>query len=389
MRPVALFLAGVVALAGVPAAAQKFPDGKVFATPPSTMMSEGKAKFAQGAVMFQRAWKFLEAPVDWNAVFAAGEQGIPGLGPLYNQLSCVGCHARNGRGAAPGEGEAIGSMVVRFSVKGHDEHGGPKPHPAYGSQLNPNGGPDVPGEGDALLRYQSHIETLADGEKVELRAPRLEYRGLNYGPIGPDTMTSIRNAPAVAGLGLLAQAPEEALRAIARQSGGRLNMVWDRETQKTVIGRFGWKANQPSILQQVANAFSEDMGVSSRLFPLENCTGAQTACLIRSTQEMSTELPDEQMEAIAFYLSNLAPPPRRNADAPANSGRTGGFRSYRLQPVPSRKLAAGRRRGDRALHRSRPARHGGGPWRWPGRFQGRSSGLAHIAIMGAWRLGRR
>ena len=239
-----------------------------------------------------------------------------GAGPLFSRLSCVACHAGNGRGVPAGEGEPAASMVVRLSISGRGEHGAPRPHPVYGDQLNPAGVPGVPGEGDAVLHYAIKRQTLADGATVELRKPSVEFRNLAYGPIDPATQISLRNAPPVAGLGLLARVPEQALREIAAQNGGRLNHVWDRSANRRVVGRFGWKANQPSLAQQAANAFAEDMGVTSRLFPTANCTGAETACLVRAAQDVFTELPDAELAAVVFYLDNLAPPPRRDADSP-------------------------------------------------------------------------
>jgi CxxC motif-containing protein (DUF1111 family) len=293
--------------------AQKAETGP-FATPLRVFSAVEQTKFNAGFALFRDAW--VVEKVGWisNPLVASTDTGLPGIGPLYNQNACSACHVGNARGAAPAEGEAIRLMVVRLSVDGTSEHGGPRPHPVYGGQLNPQGIAGVPGEGDAVLHYETRPVTLAGGESVELRAPKIAFRGLNYGPIAPDTKISVRNAPPVAGLGLLAQVPENALRDIAKQNGGKLNHVWDLETGKTVLGRFGWKANQPSIAQQMANAFSEDMGVNSRLFPRENCTGAQTACLIKTAESVFTELPEREFESVVFYLANLAPPPRREAD---------------------------------------------------------------------------
>jgi CxxC motif-containing protein (DUF1111 family) len=306
-RAVLAAAAMVVAIGGARLVAEPFPNGLAFSRPLKKMEGADKAKFALGESLFQHAWVFSPSSDD---------NEFPGLGPLYNRLSCIGCHVKNGRGAAPGDGEAMRSMLVRLSVAGQGAHGGPNPHPVYGGQFNPDGGPDVPGEGDALLRYTTRSVALDDGERIELRVPRLEFRGLAYGPLDATTMTSVRNASPVGGLGLLAQVPDGALSEIAAESGGRLNHVWDIEAGKTVVGRFGWKANQPSLAQQMANAFVEDMGVTSRLFMAENCTPAQTACRARAAQEKAPELSDAQFEAIAFYLANLAPPPRRNAGDP-------------------------------------------------------------------------
>ena len=44
------------------------------------------------------------------------------------------------------------------------------------------------------------------------------------------------------------------------------------------LGRFGWKAGQPTVEQQTAKAFSEDIGITSDLFPEQNCTSVQARC---------------------------------------------------------------------------------------------------------------
>ncbi|WP_426789075.1 di-heme oxidoredictase family protein, partial [Xanthomonas campestris] len=77
--------------------------------------------------------------------------------------------------------------------------------------------------------------------------------------------------------------PEEAIlanaAAQAKESNGingRPNQVWDDQLQKTVIGRFGWKAGQPNLNQQNVHAFSGDMGLTTSLRPFDDCTEAQT-----------------------------------------------------------------------------------------------------------------
>ena len=83
------------------------------------------------------------------------------------------------------------------------------------------------------------------------------------------------------GLGLLEAIPEEAILANAQaqaeaqtKSGngiaGRPNKVWDDVQQKTVLGRFGWKAGQPNLNQQNVHAFSGDMGLTTSLRPFDD-----------------------------------------------------------------------------------------------------------------------
>jgi CxxC motif-containing protein (DUF1111 family) len=121
-------------------------------------------------------------------------------------------------------------------------------------------------------------------------------------------------------MGLLEAVPEDALRQIAvRQRAlgfnGRLNYVLDKERREIVPGRFGHKANQPSLRQQAATALIEDIGVTSRVFPTENCTPAQKTCTALPSGG-SPELADSRLDALTFYLQALAVPARRDRGEP-------------------------------------------------------------------------
>lgn len=268
-------------------------------------------RFARGRSLFRQAW-----------VIAPSRDGaVDGLGPLYNRITCIACHARNGRGRAPdGPDERMQSMLLRLSVPGKDAHGGPRPHPVYGDQLNEDGVPGVPGEGRAAVSWREHEVALADGERVTLRSPLIELRELAYGEIGK-VLTSPRVGPPVFGLGLLESVPAQALEALAREAKpdgvrGRVNRVWSVERQRHETGRFGLKANQPDLRQQIAGAMVGDLGITSTLFPPQNCTPAQAAC--RAAPDGGRpELSDVQLDDLAFYFAHLAVPARRDTDDPA------------------------------------------------------------------------
>src|SRR5262249_2776009 len=117
---------------------------------------------------------------------------------------------------------------------------------------------------------------FADGESVSLRKPRLRIEHLNFGPLGPEVMMSLRIALPVFGLGLLDAVPEQTLLDLAQRQqaqglDGHPNYVWDAFGKRTRLGRYGWKANQASLRQQIAAAALGDMGVSSNIFPDQNC----------------------------------------------------------------------------------------------------------------------
>jgi CxxC motif-containing protein (DUF1111 family) len=246
-----------------------------------------------------------------------------GLGPTFNARSCSACHFKDGRGRPPLElDEPMLSMLVRLSIPGADEHGGPLPEPNYGGQLQPDAIPGVAPEGRALVHWQELPGSYADGEAFSLRQPTLELVDLAFGPLAQDALLSARVAPQMIGLGLLEALPEATILAFADpddQDGdgvsGRPNYVWDPITQTTVLGRFGWKANQPGLRQQNAGAFRGDIGITSSLHPSEDCPTSQTACAAAESGG-SPELDEALLDAITTYSRLLAVPARREVDDP-------------------------------------------------------------------------
>lgn len=276
------------------------PETEAFSQPLDGLDSAQSTIFRRGSGLFRQAW--LIGP-------STDHPDLIGLGPLYNRLSCIACHVKNGRGAAPDPENGIARhMVARLGVEGTDAHGGPRAHPTYGAQLNPEGVPGVAGEGQAAVAYQEIETALPDGTLAILHRPALTFRHLAYGALGDETRISLRNAPPVFGLGLLEAVPDSEILAGA----GKPNYVWDIEAKARRIGRFGLKANQPSLKQQIANAFAEDIGVTSSLFPQENCAPGQEAC--HAAASPRPDLRDAQLDAVVNYIRWLAVPARRNAD---------------------------------------------------------------------------
>ncbi|MGH8629251.1 MAG: di-heme oxidoredictase family protein, partial [Burkholderiales bacterium] len=298
-----------------------------YSVPVATLDAEQGKAFAGGHDHFREAW-----------VVAPDMSGVWGLGPTFNEDRCSKCHESNGRARAPaGEHEPMRGMLVRLSLPGRDAHGAPKPHPNYGDQLNDKNIPGVAAEGRTIVRYRPKPVQFADGDTATLRAPSIEFTDLQFGPLDEDVQVSPRVAPAVFGLGLLEAVPEAQILAIAaaqEQHGvsGRPNYVWDYENDRPALGRFGWKANQPSLRQQVASAFLGDIGATSWIFQQENCPGLQKACrdlpsAVRCggqggcTGQYRPEVVPSRLSNLTLYLQALAVPARRNlGDADVRHG---------------------------------------------------------------------
>ncbi|TCJ11658.1 thiol oxidoreductase [Parasulfuritortus cantonensis] len=266
--------------------------------------------FFRGRSLFRQSW----------VVSPAKDTEVDGLGPLYNRLACISCHARNGRGFAPDRpGERMQTMLLRLSVPGIGAHGGPLPHPAYGDQFNEEGIPGVPGEGRAETAWTETEVVLPGGETVMLRQPAFTFSELAYGPIEP-VLVSARIGQPVFGMGLLDAVSAEELERMAAEAkpdgvGGRVNRVWDAAAGRAMAGRLGYKANMPNLRQQIAGAMLGDLGITSPLFGAQNCTPAQAACR-QAPDGGHPELTGAQLDDMEFYLAHLAAPERRRVDDP-------------------------------------------------------------------------
>jgi CxxC motif-containing protein (DUF1111 family) len=247
--------------------------------------------------------------------------------------SCAACHVQAGRGRTTEVANTpFFQQLLRLSIPGTGPHGGPKPHPQYGLQLQIF---DVlthdethvrQGEADVFVDWMPETTQLPDGTRIELRKPKIRIENVNFGPLGPDVMTSLRNSRVIFGLGYLEAVSESDIRALAaiqhtQGIHGRVNYVRDDINDKQAIGRFGWKANQPSIRQQVAAAFLGDMGVTSSVYPLQNCPPAQTACK-KMLPGDKVELREEMLNDLVFWVMSLeAPEPRDQMNTDVLRGR--------------------------------------------------------------------
>ncbi len=89
------------------------------------------------------------------------------------------------------------------------------------------------------------------------------------------------------------------------------------------LGRFGWKAQTPTIRRQSAEAFAGDIGISTPDVPRHwgDCTAAQTACLEMPNGVQArlgdVEAPPPVLDLVTFYSQNLAVPARRSVGDPA------------------------------------------------------------------------
>jgi len=192
-----------------------------------------------------------------------------GLGPHFQAQSCIACH--------PGFGRNINAKVF-IPI-------GPELIQKYGNQITSMSIPEV--------KSEPHINA------VESKLFEYVHYGLKEKPLA----VSPRVAPHLAGLGYLEKIPSEE---IIKNSlkGGKPSFKDGR------VLRFGWKASQLNLTQQVAKAFSHDLGITNYLYPKEQCVKDDLACLnsINGNDEEGVEIREDHLKMVVKLIKNIRPP---------------------------------------------------------------------------------
>jgi CxxC motif-containing protein (DUF1111 family) len=294
---------------------------------------------------------------------------LDGLGPAFNNTSCVKCHQEDGRGTPPIATQIMQklssneSLFLRISVEDTDtpvctdksqmtaanDWCSPEAVSGFGTQLFHRGVVDLrtdspyTGQADVYYAYQTQQVSYADGTSVTLRKPVFEIHSPYDAPaedantasptsalLQSTVKSGARIGPPVFGQGLLEAITEQDILALADENdadgdgiSGRPNYVFDPvkaaagDPEPISLGRFGWKANTPSALVQSLGAFNGDMGITNYLFPQESTAGTDlyddyvaATGLLADPKEVS----DELANAINFYVQTLHVPARRNVD---------------------------------------------------------------------------
>jgi len=264
------------------------------------------------------------------------------IGPLLNNPVCQNCHISDGRGELPAsKTQPMLTMLLKLA----DEAGAEDP--IYGNQLQPFAvqsfdggdinlglavydgslnGDELVGEATPYIEYEALPGTYPDGSVYQLRSPTYRIKDLSFGDFTENIRFSPRLAPAIFGVGLLEAIPAENIQALADESdqdndgiSGRASMVTSAISGEKVLGRFAYKAQNPSVLQQVAGAYQGDMGITTSIFGDEPCSEQQLSCNFIAEQEIKTadktDVSDKELALVEFYNRVLGVPARRGYDA--------------------------------------------------------------------------
>lgn len=357
----------VVKLGGDTTALDTSNSGHGFSTPAPNLNDSELAQHLAGDANFEQA--FTTAPNEQHPEF-------DGLGPVFNNADCNSCHQRDGRPSSvvvnrhgdPVKLTSEDAIFLRISIEdigqgcevqnAENNYCAPVPVPSFSDQLFHRGvltarhdwvdNPSV-GQADVYISYQYSDFTYPDGTAVELKKPVFDVRNPYDAPqetlasgapnsrlFQDDVKFGARNGMPVFGLGLLEAIAEQDIVALADPDdsnndgiSGVANYVFDKikananDPYPVSLGRFGWKANTPTVRQQSLGALRGDMGITNPMFPQESIANTllHDDYLARSGYVDTGIGPDGGPEAnqnfsddVTFYVETLAVPARRDVN---------------------------------------------------------------------------
>ncbi len=213
-----------------------------------------------------------------------------GLGPIFNNVSCVSCHAK------PSPGGTSEIFVTRF---GRTVNGVFDPLESLGG---------------SLLQEKAIVPAVR--EVIPREANTIARR----------------QTPPLYGLGLIEAIPDATLQALALRPAvdgitGKAAIITDVATGTQRVGRLGMKNQHASILGFSADAYLNEMGITSRLFPHENAPNGNTALLaqfdttIDPEDEVNPITNRSDIDTVADFQRLLAPPQPRPFTVRAFAGQ--------------------------------------------------------------------
>jgi CxxC motif-containing protein (DUF1111 family) len=234
--------------------------------------------------------------------FSEVEEPEDGLGPVFNNTSCVGCHLSGG---AVG-----GSSQVTVLRAGHYEFTSGRWMRARRDQNEQrrrftSGGTFIP----ATVQLADG-SSIAERSLINQRALCAEAQSI----LSPqDNLTAQRISLSVLGDGFIEAVPDETFRALAAsQARTTQNRIHGQVIEVPVleaegitgVGRFGWKNQHASLLSFSADAYLNEMGVTSPLLPDE----VTTLCQPDGIPTPNT--PMEDIENFAAFMRATKAPSR-------------------------------------------------------------------------------
>ena len=232
-------------------------------------------------------------------VFEEVEGVADGLGPVFNEASCVACHA------GPATGGSTGRLETRFGRRNE-------------------------------IRIFNRLKVTFD-PLAELGGSLLQDHGI--GPVpGHDfpaetvpakaNVVASRRTTPLFGLGLVDATPDAQFRSIAAwqarnapDAAGTVAVVDNLFTGARSVAKFGWKNVNPTLLQFSGDAYLNEMGITSPKFPNENCPQGDCTTLAFNPRPDINDADGADVQEFADFMTFLAPPPRGTITFQSRTGQ--------------------------------------------------------------------
>src|SRR5579864_603103 len=249
-----------------------------------------------------------------------------GLGPRFNSNQCLSCHSQPAAGgSSPARNPLIGVATLngaRNVVPWFITQNGPIREARF--QRNPNGTNDG-GVHDVFV-----ITGRSDAAGCDIAQPNFLPAGNPLSGQGGNPNIIFRIPTPVFGAGLIEAISDSAILAnlkantslkaglgIYGHANAHLSGNANFSANDGTITRFGWKAQNKSLIMFAGEAYNVEMGVTNQLFPQErdetpgclfNATPEDTINFTPASTPPSNTAVLSDMEAFADFMRMLAPP---------------------------------------------------------------------------------
>lgn len=274
---------------------------RVLMQPSPQLSMEEKLSFYVGESFVHKPW--VMAPSTTTA--------RDGLGPRYNAAACADCHHYNGKMRWQPNSDQLHNLVLRLGNSG------------AGFQLQPRAIAGMEGEGRIDLQWQTESVEFKDGFQLLLRKPLVQFVASekHY----HTSHFSLRVAPMLAGMAELEAVSLSQVQALARKQAARSDAIKGQVSYvagqgEKVMGRFGWKAEVASLTEQVALALHQDMGITSTIYPSQNCNQNDAICA-QQIDGGQPEISDHLLARMVAYVRALKVPAARTQSADEKAGQ--------------------------------------------------------------------
>jgi CxxC motif-containing protein (DUF1111 family) len=229
--------------------------------------------------------------------FSAVETVEDGIGPVFNDVSCANCHTDGGVG---GGSKRLETRFGRLDNSGNFD------------ALSAQGGSLMQDHGIGRVKNRNGSVCAVFNAEVP--------------PQNANVVASRRTTP-LFGLGLVDATPAAVFQNIANSQPasmrGRVNLVTNPDNGQTVVGKFGWKAQVPTLHAFAGDAYLNEMGITSPSFPNESCPQGNCDSL-RCNPAPDINDDGDDVDLFADFMQLLGAPSRarvsRDSERDVSSG---------------------------------------------------------------------